>query len=277
MQHAPPTRLVGRLSPAVPTRREDAWTLVREAAGTPRHAATKLLAVGRAGWRLARYGDVRARLAALVAAGHVRAVPTRAQLVFGGFDMLRFLFEPGAEAHDRERGISPRMHRFLRVLGDPVSLLDPGGVTQTRDQVVRHLLENFHLNPIYDMQLLRTHVDGLDALERECRALLDGSHPDRNAIQARIPDPQYHAALIDYAQRLRRDSRAPAPRMHSHDSAGSAPDLSAEQQAAFQAAVRQLSDLWGFVSYCHSLPAEPLALLRRARTLDRFPVNGETR
>ena len=93
-----------------------------------------------------------------------------------------------AALHDRARrarllraaqGISFGFHQLLRVLDDPVSMIDPTGFLSERDTMIGHLMQVTHLNPIYDVQLLQAFPDGLDELERQLEAMLAGRHPRR--------------------------------------------------------------------------------------------------
>ena len=109
------------------------------------------------------------RLALAEQRGLSAATPTRWQLVFGGFDMLRFVIEPAARDYYEQQGISFGFHQFLRVLDDPVSMIDPTGFLSERDTIIGHVMQVVHLNPIYDLQLLELFPSGLDELENAGR------------------------------------------------------------------------------------------------------------
>jgi hypothetical protein len=99
----------------------------------------------------------------------VPAQPTPWQVFFGGFDMLRFVIEPASRDYYRQKGISFGFHQLLRVLDDPVSMIDPTGFLSERDTIIGHVMQVVHLNPVYDLQLLEMFPDGLDELERQVR------------------------------------------------------------------------------------------------------------
>jgi len=253
----------GVVPPASLRRTASPWTLVRTAVGGPREIAGKLGRLGRTAWLYVRPGEVRRRLEALRAAGLVDAVPTRGQVFFGGLDMLRFVIEPFAREYYEQQGISFAFHQLLRVLDDPVSMIDPTGFLSERDTIIGHLMQVVHLNPIYDLQLMEMFPGGLDELERQVEAMVEGTHPRRRTIAAIVEDPGYHARLLGYVRRYREDRTAPPP-VRSQGALRSDP--------AAAAAERTFATLPGFLRYCRRLPTGLLANAARLRRVDRFPV-----
>jgi hypothetical protein len=239
------------------------WTLARAALGGPREIAGKLRRAGRTLRLWLDRGEVGRRLAALEARGLAPARPTRLQLLFGGADMLRFLIEPGARDYYRAQGISFGFHQLLRVLDDPVSMIDPTGFFSERDTVIGHLMQVTHLNPIYDVQLLQCFPDGLDELERQVEQMLAGTHPRRRTIGAIVEDPGYHARLLDYVRRYRRDPASAAPPVR---------EQTLRDDPHFAAAERTFATLPGFLAYSARLPRDVSSLVRRARGLRAFPL-----
>jgi hypothetical protein len=239
------------------------FTLVRTALGGPREIGGKLSRL----WRTLRlYGDrpeIDRRLRALAERGFIETSPSRLQIVFGGLDMLRFVIEPAARDYYTLKGISFGFHQLLRVLDDPVSMIDPTGFLSDRDTIVGHLMQVVHLNPIYDLQLLQMFPDGLSDFERQLEAMLAGRHPRSRTISAIVEDPDYHAKLLDYVRRYLADPSA-------------APPVRQEQtlraDGRFAAAERTFATLPGFVRYCVRLPASPRALLRRLSRVREFPL-----
>jgi len=219
------------------------------------------------------YQAIRARFERSVAEGRIPGVPSRSQLLFGGADMVRFLFEPGARSLNRARGISSRLHYVLLCLGDPTSLLDPGGVTTTRDEVVLHLLENFHFAPVYDLQLLMTFEGGLAALADACEAVLDGSHERAEALRARIPEETYFATLARYAAATADGQAPPPPRFPCTEGEAQRPVGTRQELEALSRAARGFTELWPFLTYCCQLPTDPLALARRLVTVHEYPAS----
>ncbi|MDJ0866880.1 MAG: hypothetical protein QNK03_12280 [Myxococcota bacterium] len=237
--------------------------LVAQALGGPRALAGK-------GARLARtlrlYADrreVRRRLATLAERGYVSEQPDPAQIVFGGLDMLRFVIEPAARDYYAQQGISFGFHQLLRVLDDPVSMIDPTGFLSDRDTIIGHVMQVVHLNPVYDLQLLEMFPDGLDELERQVAAMVAGTHPRHATIGAIVEDPDYHARLLDYVRRYRADRAAPPPVRR---------EQTLRADPVFAAAERTFATLPGFVDYCNRLPRGWWAGLRRLRRVRRFPV-----
>lgn len=266
--------LLGRRAPELEEAQAPTWLHIAAAAGSPLDLATGLASAIEAARRLAFDDGYTARLDALAAAGKIPAAPTRAQVFFGGLDMLRFLFEPGARVTDARRQISPALHRVLRLVGDPRSWVDPGGLTSELDEVVSHLTEQFHFNPAYDLQLLETFEAGHAALVARCDAILQGSDESAQRARARIPRDDYFEGLRGYA-RQRVEGAKPKP-LH-FDQQGTQRDrlpFEGEELARFMAAARQLGDLWGFLTYCARLPPEPTALFRRYFRQTEFPAQA---
>jgi hypothetical protein len=252
MQAATPLRLTA--SPA---------RLIATAIGGPRQIAGKLRRFAETAALYVRPDEISQRLARLQERGYVERVPTRLQVLFGGLDMVRFVIEPAARDYYRHKGISFGLHTLLRVLDDPVSMIDPTGFLSARDTIIGHLMQVVHLNPIYDLQLLEAFPDGLDALERQVEQLLAGDHPRAATIAATVEDAGYHARLLDYVRRFRAD-RGAAPPVRQEQSLRADP--------VFAAAERTFATLPGFLAYCLKLPTSPAALLARLRRTAQFPV-----
>ena len=241
------------------------WALVRAAVGGPRQIAGKAVRLARTVRLYLDRPEIDRRFARLEELGLIRARPTAAQLLFGGLDMLRFMIDPAARDYYRQKGISFGFHQLLRVLDDPVSMIDPTGFLSERDTVIGHLMQVVHLNPIYDVQILEMFPDGLDELERQLEEMIAGRHPRAGTISAIVEDPTYHRRLLDYVRRFRLDPTSPPPVRREQT-------LRADPH--FAAAERTFATLPGFVEYCLALPEDPLALLRRLRTVREFPVEA---
>ena len=241
----------------------DSWTLIRAAIGGPRQVTGKLVRLARTLRLYVDGREIERRLTTLENRGYVNQRPTRAQILFGGLDMLRFVIEPASRDYYRQKGISFGFHQLLRLLDDPVSLLDPTGFLSDRDTIVGHVMQVVHLNPVYDLQLIQMFPDGLEDFERQVQAMVDGTHPRARTIGAIVEDPDYHARLLDYVRRFRLDPGTPPP-------------VRAEQtlraDPSFAAAERQFATLPGFIEYCNRLPTHAGPLWRRLRALDRYPV-----
>jgi hypothetical protein len=248
----------------VPLRlRTSAPRLILAAIGGPKAIAGKVRRLAQTAALWANPGEIPSRLERLRERGYVEQAPTRAQMIFGGLDMVRWVIEPAARDYYAQKGISFNLHQVLRFLDDPVSLIDPTGFLSARDAIIGHVMQVVHLNPIYDLQLLECFDDGLDEIERQVRAMLDGTHPRHATIAAIVEDPAYHARLLDYVVRFRADR-------------GAAPPVRQEQtlrgDPVFAAAERTFATLPGFVRYAAKLPRSPLALARRLATLRTFPI-----
>jgi len=228
--------------------------LAARALGDRRAIAGKLRRIASTAALYARPREIPERLERLRAAGYVEHAPTRWQLWFGGLDMVRYVIAPAARDYYQHKGISFGFHTLLRVLDDPVSMIDPTGLLSERDTIVGHVMQVVHLNPSYDLQLLECFGDGLAELERQTRAMIDGTHPRARSIAAIVEDPDYHARLLDYVVRFRADREALPPVRQ---------EQTLRADPAFAAAERQFATLPGFLAYSMQLPSSPLALIYR--------------
>jgi hypothetical protein len=242
-------------------------TLIRNAIGGPRAVAGKLRRAARTARLWLDRSEVERRLDALAARGLAPARPTRGQLVFGGLDMLRFMIEPGAREYYASQGISFGFHQLLRVLDDPVSMIDPTGFLSERDTIIGHLMQVTHLNPIYDVQLLQCFPDGHDELERQLAAMIAGTHPRHRTIGAIVEDAGYHARLLAWVRAYRKDPESIPP----------VREQALRADPHFAAAERAFATLPGYLAYSAGLPADLGSLWRRFRALDRFPLEPAAR
>jgi hypothetical protein len=236
---------------------------VRTAIGGPREIAGKIRRIART---IALYFDgaeIDRRLRALQQKGLVDERPGKLQILFGGLDMLRFVIEPAARDYYEHKGISFGFHQLLRVLDDPVSMIDPTGFLSDRDTIVGHVMQVVHLNPIYDLQLIQMFPDGLEDFERQVEAMVRGEHPRYRTISAIVEDPGYHARLLGYVRRYRLDPDTP-PLVREEQT------LRTDER--FVAAERTFATLPGFIRYCNRLPAALPALLRRLASVREFPL-----
>ena len=242
------------------------WTLLGQAAGGPQEIAGKLERLGRTLRLWLSPGELERRLKTLEAKGYARARPSRLQLLFGGLDMLRFVIEPAAREYYRQQRISFAFHQCLRILDDPVSMIDPTGLLSMRDTITGHVMQVVHLNPLFDLQLLELFPEGLERFERELEAMVAGSHPRARTIAAVVEDPGYHARLLAYVRRYRVDPTTP-PLVREQGALRDDP--------RFAAAERQFATLPGFLAYCNGLPRGFAALLRRLCALREFAPTPE--
>lgn len=195
MQHEPqPERLT-----------EEPWVLVKRTLGSPRELKDKAKKLAIALWLYGRSERVEERLARLQRLGYLEEVPSRTQRMIGAIDMLRFFIVPAAADYYASKGINFRFHTLLRLLDDPASVIDPTGFNSTRDTIIGHLLQVVHANPHYDFQLLESFEDGLDELERQTQAVIDGTHPRTQSIRAIVEDPDYHPRLLEHIRQYRHD------------------------------------------------------------------------
>jgi hypothetical protein len=248
---------------SAPRKTAPAWRLVTDAIGGPAAVAGKLARLARTGRLWLDPGEVRRRLDELQRKGFIDEQPGRWQILFGGLDMLRFVIEPAARDYYAQQGIDFGFHQLLRVLDDPVSMIDPTGFLSERDTIIGHVMQVVHLNPVYDLQLLQMFPDGLDQLEAQVAAMVAGTHPRHRTIGAIVEDPTYHARLLDYVRRFRKDPDTP-PLVRQEQTLRADP--------AFAAAERTFATLPGFIGYCNRLPSDFATLTRRLGSVSSFPI-----
>jgi hypothetical protein len=227
-------------------------SLLRNALGGRAEIVAKL---GRISGTLQLYFDheeIERHFRSLEECGFIRERPSGPQLFVGGLDMLRFLIAPAARNDYSALGISFGFHQLLRVLDDPVSMIDPTGLFSARDTIVGHLMQVVHLNPVFDLQLLQMFPDGLEDLEEQVAAMVALTHPRARTLGAIVEDPCYHRQLPDYIKRYRRDPTTP-PLVRRQQSLRSDP--------SFVRIEEQFATLPGFVEYCCRLPSNRWGLM----------------
>lgn len=235
------------------------WTLMRDAAGTPREIWAKVVRLVRALWCYVDTRDMRARLARLQELGYLEEVPNRTQLIVGSNDMLRFWIVPAAADYYESKRIDFRFHQVLRFLDEPASLVDPTGFMSTADNIIGHLMQVVHANPAYDLQLLESHEDGLEELERQVLQMIEGTHPRARSIGAIVEDPTYHERLLGYVREYMANRGAAAPVRENIESGG------------FAHIERTFGTLPAAMRYFCRLPSRPLAGLRHIFSVKAFP------
>jgi hypothetical protein len=246
-----------------PRRSQKPLELLRTALGGPREIRGKLVRAGRTLRLWTDRCELERRFATLQRKGLISARPTRAQLLFGGLDMLRFLITPAARDYYAQRGISFGFHQVLRILDDPVSMIDPVGLLSDRDTIVGHVMQVVHLNPIFDLQLIQMFDDGLEDFERQVEAMVAGTHPRHRTIAAIVEEEGYHRRLLDYVRRFRADPKT-APLVRGEQSLRADP--------VFAAAERTFATLPSFIAYCLQLPPGAGALALRLLRQREFPL-----
>lgn len=243
---------------------KSAWQLMLQAVGDRRAVRGKLGRTVRTARLWLDPAEVDRRLQTLERKGHIDKRPTRLQLAFGAWDMLRFVIVPAARDYYRAKGIDFTFHQVLRALDDPPSLLDPTGFLSDPETIMGHVMQVVHLNPVYDLQLLEMFDDGVARFEAEVLAMVQGRHPRAQTIGAVIEDPDYHARLLAYVQAWRRDPASAAPLVREEQTLRADP--------AFAAAERTFASLPGYIAWCNALPASWPGLVRHRVRVRRFPV-----
>ena len=184
--------------------------------------------------------------------------------------MLRFVIEPASRDYYRQKGISFGFHQLLRVLDDPVSMIDPTGFLSERDTIVGHVMQVVHLNPVYDLQLIQMFPDGLEDFERQVQAMVDGTHPRARAPSARssrTPTTTRACSTTCAASAPIRDTPPPVREEQT---------LRADPH--FAAAERTFATLPGLHRLLpHAADRRARPCVRRLRTLERLPARARDR
>ncbi len=242
--HEPPLRLLRRALGDGPTRREKLRRLVGS---------------------LRQYGDeqqVGLRMRHLQASGYIDEIPTRLQRIVGAIDMLRFFIVPCAADYYRSLGINFHFHTLLRFLDDPTSLTDPTGFNSTRDTIIGHVLQVVHANPDYDLQLLASFPDGLQAMEDQILQILAGTHPRTASLQATVEDSTYHARLLAHVRAFRARPAGTPPLLR--DNVAGNP--------RFRLLEQTFGQLPSAMRYFRKLPSDLPGALRHLLCVREFPA-----
>lgn len=173
--------------------------------------------------------DLNQRLAVFVRAGLVDRVPTRWQLRQGEIEMTPYVISTDATAV--EPYVGARFgHPVLRqpLIASQVGLdhfRTGSGLGAKVPSQCRHLHLTYHQGmPVFDLQVLQTHDDGLDVLERKTHELLAGSTREARRIHrlaslclARPAD--YHEQFLGDDGWIARARRFDYPQPGDEDSA----------------------------------------------------------
>jgi hypothetical protein len=157
---------------------------------------------------MANQADIDARLGGFVRAGRLERVPTPWQVRIGTAVMLPITSSESERERQRSRstlaGQVP-LRVPLQVLYSPRQLLTTSGLELRARDVVRHLLCVYHEEAFlgYDLQLLESHEGGLELLEREAAAVVDGRNRLAPILRRVVGWPTYHETLVELAARAR--------------------------------------------------------------------------
>jgi hypothetical protein len=157
---------------------------------------------------MATHADIDDRIGWFVRAGRLERVPTPWQLRMGTAVMLPITFSESERERARSRstfaGQVP-VRVPLQVLYAPRQVLSSSGLELRARDIVRHLLCVYHEDAFlgYDLQLLESHVGGLELLEREAARIVDRSNALTPLLERVVGWPGYHARLVELAMKAR--------------------------------------------------------------------------
>lgn len=179
----------------------------RRAMGTWAETGRKAGELGRVAVNTFRWRMRRRRLERLQALGEIGTIPTEWQIAQASYAMLTEFILPSNREMYGHYDADEAWNLFLRFLDAPSTMLDPTGLAISRELLVAHLLHAVHVSAGYDVGLLHLIPGGLDALEEQLQALLDGRHPRQAALEAMQERPDYPERLLAAVRRYRADPR----------------------------------------------------------------------
>ena len=182
---------------------------------------------------------IKQRLSYFVAKGDLETIPSRWQVRAATVAMLPVALSESDRERERSRqtwfGQIP-IRVPLQILFNPRQLMADTGLSQRADQIVRHLLSVYHEDAFlgYDLQLLESHIGGLERLAREAQRVVDGDTRWTPFLTRLVSWPGYHQRLVELAE----DAKS-----------GKYPDpVDVDPRAA---------TLVGFANFCNSMPDWP--------------------
>jgi hypothetical protein len=164
---------------------------------------------------MATHANIDDRIGWFVRAGRLERVPTPWQVRMGTAVMMPITFSESERERARSRstfaGQVP-VRVPLQVLYAPRQVLSSSGLELRARDIVRHLLCVYHEDAFlgYDLQLLESHVGGLELLEREAAGVVDRSNALTPLLERVVGWPGYHARLVELARQAR-DGEYPDP------------------------------------------------------------------
>jgi hypothetical protein len=157
---------------------------------------------------MATHAHIDDRIGWFVRAGRLERVPTPWQVRMGTAVMMPITFSESERERARSRstfaGQVP-VRVPLQVLYAPRQVLSSSGLELRARDIVRHLLCVYHEDAFlgYDLQLLESHVGGLELLEREAARVVDRRNALTPLLERVVGWPGYHARLVELAMRAR--------------------------------------------------------------------------
>jgi hypothetical protein len=164
---------------------------------------------------MATHAHIDDRIGWFVRAGRLERVPTPWQVRMGTAVMMPITFSESERERARSRSTLAGQVPIrvpLQVLYAPRQVLSSSGLELRARDIVRHLLCVYHEDAFlgYDLQLLESHVGGLELLEREAAGVVDRSNALTPLLERVVGWPGYHARLVELARQAR-DGEYPDP------------------------------------------------------------------
>jgi hypothetical protein len=157
---------------------------------------------------MATHAHIDDRIGWFVRAGRLERVPTPWQVRMGTAVMMPITFSESERERARSRstfaGQVP-VRVPLQLPYAPRQVLSSSGLELRARDIVRHLLCVYHEDAFlgYDLQLLESHVGGLELLEREAARVVDRRNALTPLLERVVGWPGYHARLVELAMRAR--------------------------------------------------------------------------
>jgi hypothetical protein len=157
---------------------------------------------------MATHAHIDDRIGWFVRAGRLERVPTPWQVRMGTAVMMPITFSESERERARSRSTLAGQVPIrvpLQVLYAPRQVLSSSGLELRARDIVRHLLCVYHEDAFlgYDLQLLESHVGGLELLEREAARVVDRRNALTPLLERVVGWPGYHARLVELAMRAR--------------------------------------------------------------------------
>lgn len=214
----------------------------------------KTLNAMRTVWNTLYRKERRRRLQLLQDQGRIENIPTEWQIWMASYDMMTGYIIPSNDEFYANYDKNQYWLQFLRVLDEPSTMMDPTGLAVDAETVIQHLLHVVHCSAGYDVGLLEMFPDGLDRLEAQLEAYVDGRHPRQRAIADLIERPSYPAELLDAVRLYRQD-----PETHWRVTTFETPTGCDE---LFDFGIERYGTLGRLLRYAGTLPRSPWASLK---------------
>lgn len=227
---------------------------IREAVGSWEDLTRKGKAVRYTLVNLLDFRQRKLRLQRLQQEGRLGEIPTDWQMVQASYTMMtEFIIPSNGEFYEH---YSKNMYwlQFLRFLDEPSVFMDPAGLAIPSDVLIRHLLHVVHTSAGYDVELLETFPGALQELELQLELLVEGRHPEQEALEALLEREDYPERLLEALKRYRENPIEQWQVITYETPSGC--------EALFDDGIERFGSVGRLLGHASSLPRTPLESLR---------------